>query len=116
MPTYTYECTKCGSKQDEFHGMSASPEVACSACGSTNVKRLLGIGAGLIFKGSGFYETDYKNKGKGNGTNGKSSDRNGDAKSESKGESKSNSKGEASKSASSSACSSGGGCGCAQSN
>ena len=67
MPTYTYECRKCGEQQDVFHSMSATPKIACASCGSKRVKRLLGTGSGLIFKGSGFYETDYKNKGAKNG-------------------------------------------------
>ncbi|HOE67556.1 MAG TPA: zinc ribbon domain-containing protein [Candidatus Hydrogenedentes bacterium] len=62
MPTYSYECQKCGSVTDVFHAMSASPKVKCANCGSARTKRLLGTGAGLIFKGSGFYETDYKGK------------------------------------------------------
>lgn len=61
MPTYTYECKKCGWTTDKFHAMSASPRVHCDECGGT-CKRLLGTGAGIIFKGSGFYETDYKTK------------------------------------------------------
>lgn len=64
MPTYSYECKKCGQVQDEFHMMSATPKVVCSACGSKSMKKLLGTGSGIIFKGSGFYETDYKNGGK----------------------------------------------------
>jgi len=66
MPTYTYECLKCHNTQDVFHSISASPEVTCPACGG-KCRRLLGTGAGIIFKGSGFYETDYKRK---NGSNG----------------------------------------------
>ena len=74
MPTYTYECKKCGEEQDVFHPMNATPRVRCVSCGGV-CKRLLGMGAGVIFKGSGFYETDYKTKrgdkasksGKGNG-------------------------------------------------
>lgn len=61
MPTYTYECKKCGHEMDVFHGMSAKPRVRCEECGGT-CRRLLGAGAGIIFKGSGFYETDYKTK------------------------------------------------------
>lgn len=64
MPTYSYECKKCGQVDDVYHAMSAKPRVACSACGATGMKKLLGTGAGIIFKGSGFYETDYKNGGK----------------------------------------------------
>jgi putative FmdB family regulatory protein len=62
MPTYTYQCAKCDHLMHIFHSMTASPKVKCEACGSAKVKRLIGTGAGLIFKGSGFYETDYKKK------------------------------------------------------
>ena len=82
MPTYTYECQKCGNTMDLFHSMSASPKVKCEACGSTRVTRLLGTGAGVIFKGSGFYETDYKNAGK------KSADTKAETKTETKTETK----------------------------
>jgi len=61
MPTYTYECRNCHHTVDVFHAMTKSPRVKCPACGSLRMKRLLGTGAGVIFKGSGFYETDYKN-------------------------------------------------------
>ena len=61
MPTYTYECKSCGLERDVFHGISARPRVRCDECG-TMCRRLLGAGAGIIFKGSGFYETDYKTK------------------------------------------------------
>ncbi|MFP6582411.1 MAG: FmdB family zinc ribbon protein [Candidatus Hydrogenedentota bacterium] len=61
MPTYTYQCKKCGETEDHFHGMNAKPRVKCQACGGA-CKRLIGSGAGIIFKGSGFYETDYKTK------------------------------------------------------
>ncbi len=63
MPTYSYQCKRCSHIQDLFHTMSAKPRVKCAQCGGPCV-RLLGAGAGIIFKGSGFYETDYKNKGK----------------------------------------------------
>ncbi len=62
MPTYTYECKKCEHLMDVFHSMSESPRVKCESCGSRSMKRRLGTGAGIIFKGSGFYETDYKEK------------------------------------------------------
>lgn len=62
MPTYTYECKKCSHEQDVFHGMNAKPRVKCEECGGM-CKKLLGAGAGIIFKGSGFYETDYKRNG-----------------------------------------------------
>ncbi|HNR33698.1 MAG TPA: zinc ribbon domain-containing protein [Candidatus Hydrogenedentes bacterium] len=63
MPTYSYQCKKCGHVQDLFHAINANPRVKCEACGGA-CKRLLGTGAGIIFKGSGFYQTDYKKDGK----------------------------------------------------
>ncbi|MBI2421474.1 MAG: zinc ribbon domain-containing protein [Candidatus Hydrogenedentes bacterium] len=62
MPTYSYECGKCGEVFNVFHGMSATPKVKCESCGSARTTKMLGTGAGFIFKGSGFYETDYKEK------------------------------------------------------
>lgn len=64
MPTYTYKCLKCSEETNVFHSMTETPRVKCPLCGSTRMKRLLGTGAGIIFKGSGFYETDYKRDGK----------------------------------------------------
>ncbi len=61
MPTYDYECKDCQHAFEEFHSMSAKPVKKCPECGG-KVKRLIGTGAGIIFKGSGFYETDYKKK------------------------------------------------------
>jgi putative FmdB family regulatory protein len=62
MPTYEYECPKCGHAFELFQSMRDEPLKKCPACRKTGVKRLVGGGAGLIFKGSGFYITDYKNK------------------------------------------------------
>ena len=59
MPTYEYECDKCGKHFDMFQNMSDEPLKRCPECGGA-VRRLIGAGAGVIFKGSGFYETDYK--------------------------------------------------------
>lgn len=59
MPTYEYECIVCGHVFDVFHSMTAKPRVKCEECGGRTKKRI-GAGAGIIFKGSGFYETDYK--------------------------------------------------------
>ena len=70
MPTYTYECRKCHHTLDVFHPMTANPRVKCPECGG-GCKRLLGTGAALIFKGSGFYETDYKKSGKPSGDTGR---------------------------------------------
>lgn len=63
MPTYEYECDKCKKHFDLFQSMKADPVKKCPKCGG-KVHRLIGGGSGIIFKGSGFYETDYKNKGK----------------------------------------------------
>ena len=61
MPTYEYKCKECGHSFDAFQSMSAEPIKVCPKC-KGEVKRLIGPGAGPIFKGSGFYQTDYKNK------------------------------------------------------
>lgn len=62
MPTYDYSCPDCGHKFQSFHSMSADPIKDCPSCENKNVRRLIGAGAGLIFKGSGFYITDYRSK------------------------------------------------------
>ena len=59
MPTYDYECSDCGHRFEEFHSMSANPVSVCPKCGG-KVQRLIGSGAGVLFKGSGFYQTDYR--------------------------------------------------------
>jgi putative FmdB family regulatory protein len=59
MPTYEYKCTNCGHKFELFQTMTAKPVEKCPVCGG-KVKRLIGAGAGPLFKGSGFYQTDYK--------------------------------------------------------
>ncbi|MBI4372616.1 MAG: zinc ribbon domain-containing protein [Candidatus Omnitrophica bacterium] len=59
MPTYEYECETCGHRFEEFQSIKAEPLKVCPQC-KGNVKRLLGTGAGFIFKGSGFYQTDYR--------------------------------------------------------
>ncbi len=64
MPTYEYVCTSCNDKFEIFHSIKEEPLKTCSKCGG-DVKRLIGSGAGIIFKGSGFYVTDYKNNGNG---------------------------------------------------
>jgi putative FmdB family regulatory protein len=75
MPTYEYVCKSCSHKFDEFHGMNESPKIACPSCGSKKTERLISAGAGLIFKGSGFYITDYKkSNGSGSKNNGASKD------------------------------------------
>ncbi len=61
MPTYEYECSKCGKTFDLFQMMKDDPITKCPDC-KGKVHRLLGRGSGIIFKGTGFYETDYKKK------------------------------------------------------
>lgn len=60
MPTYEYECAHCGRDFEAFQRMSDPPLGKCPHCRSKRVRRKLGAGAGIIFKGSGFYETDYR--------------------------------------------------------
>lgn len=61
MPTYDYECQKCGNRFEVFQSMNDAKLTDCrdDSCGG-NVKRLLGTGGGIIFKGAGFYQTDYR--------------------------------------------------------
>lgn len=61
MPTYEYECEKCGITFEYFQSMSDKRLEKCPECNG-KVRRLIGTGAGIIFKGSGFYETDYRSK------------------------------------------------------
>ena len=61
MPTYSYKCEKCGDSFERFQSISEEPLKVCEKCGG-KVHRLIGGGAGLIFKGSGFYCTDYTKK------------------------------------------------------
>ncbi len=63
MPTYAYVCQNCQHEFDAFQSIKAKPLRACPACGRTALKRLIGSGAGIIFKGSGFYCTDYRSDG-----------------------------------------------------
>ena len=62
MPTYEYVCQKCSHEFEQFQSMRDEPLKKCPKCKKAGLKRLVGGGAGLIFKGSGFYITDYKNK------------------------------------------------------
>ena len=60
MPTYAYECEACGHHFEKFQSMSANSLRTCPECKKRKLQRLIGPGAGIIFKGSGFYETDYR--------------------------------------------------------
>jgi putative FmdB family regulatory protein len=62
MPTYDYKCDACDHTWELFQSIKAEPEKKCPACGKKKARRLIGAGAGLIFKGSGFYLTDYRSK------------------------------------------------------
>ncbi|MDA0747120.1 MAG: zinc ribbon domain-containing protein [bacterium] len=62
MPTYDFECKACGHAFEQFQSMTAKPLRVCPECGKRAVDRLIGTGAGLLFKGSGFYITDYRSE------------------------------------------------------
>lgn len=62
MPTYDYECTSCGHTFDAFQSITADPIRQCPKCRRRKVQRLIGSGSGILFKGSGFYTTDYRSK------------------------------------------------------
>ena len=62
MPTYEYECEACGGNFEFFQSITASPKRKCPECGRLKARRLIGPGAGIIFKGSGFYQTDYRSQ------------------------------------------------------
>lgn len=60
MPTYDYQCKKCDHTWELFQSITANPVRKCPECGKLSAKRVIGPGAGIIFKGSGFYQTDYR--------------------------------------------------------
>ena len=60
MPTYEYICANCGHELELFQGIRAPAIQKCPKCGRRKLKRLIGTGSGIIFKGSGFYQTDYR--------------------------------------------------------
>jgi putative FmdB family regulatory protein len=62
MPTYEYQCDACDHNFDEFQSMSDQPLKKCPKCGKPKLRRLFGTGAAVLFKGSGFYETDYRSE------------------------------------------------------
>ena len=62
MPTYEYLCGACEHSFEQFQSITAKTLRKCPACGQPKLKRLIGTGAGVIFKGSGFYETDYRSE------------------------------------------------------
>ena len=62
MPTYDYRCDECGHTFEEFQSMSAKPLRKCPHCKKAKLKRLIGTGAAVIFKGGGFWQTDYRSE------------------------------------------------------
>jgi len=60
VPTYDYHCGACGHHAEIFHSMSEQPRKKCPECGKLKLQRQIGMGGGVIFKGSGFYNTDYR--------------------------------------------------------
>jgi putative FmdB family regulatory protein len=103
MPTYDYLCQQCGHEFELFQSITASPSRKCPECGKHGLKRLIGRGAGIIFKGSGFYETDYRSDNYRTGEASdkpaaeKKSDKKAEAKTDTKSESKDTKKDSASK-------------------
>lgn len=100
MPTYDYECDACGHTLEVFQGINDPVKKKCPECGKSKLKRLFGTGAAIVFKGSGFYQTDYRSDGykkaaeadKKSKTDTKSSDSKKSGKSEAKKSSGGNSK------------------------
>ncbi len=60
MPTYDYKCSACGHAFEHFQPITDDPLATCPKCGKDELKRLIGPGGGIVFKGSGWYQTDYK--------------------------------------------------------
>ena len=60
MPTYDYECDACGHTFELFQSISEPVKKKCPECGKPKLRRLFGTGAAVVFKGSGFYQTDYR--------------------------------------------------------
>ncbi len=62
MPTYEYRCESCGRLFEHFQSITSKPLRKCPTCKKNRLVRLIGSGAGIIFKGSGFYQTDYRSE------------------------------------------------------
>tara|TARA_R110002049_G_scaffold72490_1_gene187014 strand:+ start:131072 stop:131395 length:324 start_codon:yes stop_codon:yes gene_type:complete len=105
MPTYDYECGACGHSLEIFQGINDPVKKKCPECGKNKLSRLFGTGAAIVFKGSGFYQTDYRSEGykKAEKADKKSAEPSGDSgkSSKSSGDKKSSSGGDAKKSSSS---------------
>jgi putative FmdB family regulatory protein len=96
MPTYDYECSACGHRFDELQSFTDSPLSKCPKCKKNKLTRLFGGGGAIIFKGGGFYETDYRRAGEKPSENGEAdkSEAKTEAKAENKTETKSETKAE----------------------
>jgi putative FmdB family regulatory protein len=103
MPTYDYECDDCGHKFELFQSISDPVKKKCPDCGKPKLRRLFGTGAAVVFKGSGFYQTDYRSDSykKAAEKDKPASDAKGDGKSETKSEKKADAKSSDTKSSSS---------------
>src|SRR5436305_15102241 len=62
MPTYDYVCHACGHEFEAFESIKATPQTVCPACHDATLRRKIGAGAAILFKGSGFYQTDYRSE------------------------------------------------------
>lgn len=62
MPTYEYRCTNCKHQFEVFQSMKDAPKRKCPECGKNTLERLIGTGAAVLFKGAGFYQTDYRSE------------------------------------------------------
>ncbi len=62
MPTYEYECLKCGYKFEKFQKMTEEPLKVCPECKNESLRRIIGLGGGVIYKGPGFYTTEYRSE------------------------------------------------------
>ena len=94
MPTYDYECDACGHTFELYQSISADPEKKCPECGKKKLRRLIGAGAAVVFKGSGFYQTDYRSESYKKAASSDSKRSDSSSKSETKSESKSETKSE----------------------
>lgn len=83
MPTYDYTCSSCEHAWELFQSITAKPIRKCPQCGRQTAKRMIGMGAGILFKGSGFYCTDYRSEGYKKAAKSESDSSSGKSKSES---------------------------------
>ena len=92
MPTYEYHCDACGNDFEQFQSITAAPTRKCPKCGKLKVRRLISAGGGMIFKGSGFYITDYRSEGYASAAKADTAAPAGESKSDIKGDAKPESK------------------------